>query len=392
MKKLTVVGKGIVGALAVAHFLRYTDWDIDWIFDETIPTSSVGEATNLKIPTRLAQTLKFTGNDLASINGSIKRGISKKNWGSGSDYIHPFPIGMHGIHFSAKDLQDKIYNIVKDNRRLNIIKKNVKDPESLDSDYVMVCSGLPKHLDEETFKIRKSIPVNAAYVTQCEADKPLFDYSLTDAMPDGWVFGIPLQNRLSVGYLYNKDITPLEKIKEDVRQVFKDYNLTPTDKTSELNFESFSRKNNFGTKVIYNGNASFFLEPLEATSTDVAYFVIELAFNIWNGQLSPEYCQGEYDRHLDTIESMIALHYMAGSIYDTEFWNKSGQLASQRINDEFSNYTAWSDFVRSSIEHPELFCGQEHGTWPRQSYTMNVKHLGLETQLRKLWREYEGRK
>jgi uncharacterized protein (UPF0333 family) len=29
MKKLTVVGKGIVGALAVAHFLKYTDWDID---------------------------------------------------------------------------------------------------------------------------------------------------------------------------------------------------------------------------------------------------------------------------------------------------------------------------------------------------------------------------
>ena len=67
MKKLTVVGKGAVGSLAVAHFLHYTDWTIEWIYDDKIPTASVGEATNLVVPRNLYSTLNFTNNDLLEI-------------------------------------------------------------------------------------------------------------------------------------------------------------------------------------------------------------------------------------------------------------------------------------------------------------------------------------
>jgi hypothetical protein len=28
-KKLAVIGRGTVGAMSVAHFLKYTDWQID---------------------------------------------------------------------------------------------------------------------------------------------------------------------------------------------------------------------------------------------------------------------------------------------------------------------------------------------------------------------------
>jgi hypothetical protein len=62
--------------------------------------------------------------------------------------------------------------------------------------------------------------------------------------------------------------------------VFQEYDLIPTDKTQEILFESFSKKQNFSSNIVYNGNASFFLEPLEATSTDMAYFIIELAYNL----------------------------------------------------------------------------------------------------------------
>jgi hypothetical protein len=40
----------------------------------------------------------------------------------------------------------------------------------------------------------------------------------------------------------------------------------PSDKTNHLEFQSYYKKNNFSSKVIYNGNSSFFIEPLEATS------------------------------------------------------------------------------------------------------------------------------
>jgi hypothetical protein len=101
MKKLTVVGKGAVGSLAVAHFLHYTDWSIEWIYDENIPTASVGEATNLAVPKNLDWTLKFNNHDLIKMNGTAKLGISKKGW-STKDYFHPFPTGTSAIHFTAK--------------------------------------------------------------------------------------------------------------------------------------------------------------------------------------------------------------------------------------------------------------------------------------------------
>ena len=33
MKKITIIGRGTAGCVAVTHFLRWTDWEIDWVFD-----------------------------------------------------------------------------------------------------------------------------------------------------------------------------------------------------------------------------------------------------------------------------------------------------------------------------------------------------------------------
>jgi hypothetical protein len=96
-------------------------------------------------------------------------------------------------------------------------------------------------------------------------------------MKHGWIFGIPLQKRVSIGYLYNDELSSLEEVKKDVQNVFKEYQLKPSEITNHIKFESFYRKQNFNSKVIYNGNSSFFLEPLEATSTHMSANINRLA-------------------------------------------------------------------------------------------------------------------
>lgn len=384
MKKLTVVGKGAVGSLAVAHFLKYTEWNIEWIFDETIPTASVGEATNLKVPKNLDWTLKFNQYDVLKMNGTAKLGISKKGW-SKKDYFHPFPSGYSAMHFSAKDLQDEIYNKVKDNSRLTISNQHVDNPEDLDSDFVMMCVGSPKETNKNDFVTLTNIPVNSAYVTQCEWDYPRFSYSLTDAMPNGWVFGIPLQNRISIGYMYNDTLTSLVEVQEDVKQIFKDYDLIPSDKTQDLHFESYYRKQNFTPKVVYNGNASFFLEPLEATSLGFAVDIIRFAWDLWNGNLTADECQQQYEKEIDEIESMILLHYMSGSKYKSKFWTKAKRLAKAKIKKEFENKTQWSKFIlESTLDIYDKNSELEFGTWGYVNYQINIKGLGLEKEIKKL--------
>ena len=62
MKKISIIGRGTAGCLAVAHFLHFTDWPIDFYYDNQIKPQAVGEGSNLTLPMRLNQTINFLNN------------------------------------------------------------------------------------------------------------------------------------------------------------------------------------------------------------------------------------------------------------------------------------------------------------------------------------------
>lgn len=382
MRTLAVVGRGSAGALAVLYFLKETDWNIKWYFDSTIPPTSVGEATNLSVPSLLARTIGMNHDALLEMGGHVKQGIWKKYWGNNSDFLHPFPVLSAAMHFTSKGLHEYLFNYVKDNPRIQVIEQHVDDPEELDADHVLVCNGTPKNIDEE-FIIKDSVPVNAVYVTQCHWNHPQFSYSLTHAMKHGWVFGIPLQKRASIGYMYNSDYATLDEIKEEVKKIFEDYDLVPSEETTHMTFQSRIRRNNFGPKVVYNGNASFFLEPLEATSLGFTININRLAKDLWLDRRTLKSCQKEYEAELEGIEAMIMMHYMSGSIYDTPFWKDTQQKATEYIENHYKQKTKWAKFVTDTIlnRKTEIL---EIGTWPSLNYTINLENLHLMDSFKEL--------
>ena len=216
MKKLAVIGRGTVGCTTVAHFLRYTDWQVDWYYDPNILPTPVGEGTNLTIVRTWYEALSLHSDDFFDLQCTAKIGIMKRGWGkSGTHFLHPFPAGVNGLHFSGVTFQDVMFERLKQNPRVNLFEQNI-EPEQIDSDYVICCTGTPKELDDR-FTISDCIPVNACLVSQCEWDYPKFDYSLTYAMPNGWVFGIPLRNRCSIGYVHNSGYASQDVIKKEVQ-------------------------------------------------------------------------------------------------------------------------------------------------------------------------------
>jgi hypothetical protein len=312
------------------------------------------------------------------MGGTPKIGIQKENWSS-NNFLHPFFIGNNAIHFSAKKLHEIIYEKVKDNKRLTILNKNIDNPEELNSDYVLVCSGSPKEINEEYVSLEE-VSVNSAYVVQCPWDHPRFNYSLTNAMQYGWVFGIPLENRISIGYLYNDEINNLEEIKEDIKKVFEQYSLTPSDQTNHLSFKSHYKKNTFGSKVCYSGNAAFFIEPLEATSIHHSLLTFGEAFFVWTNKITVEEANLWNKKTISEVSSMIALHYLAGSKYNTEFWKYAQFKAREKIKKEFENETEWSKFVWSVIMDKEV-SQVDIGTWGALNYRINIEGLGIKDKL-----------
>lgn len=384
-KRITIIGRGTAGCLSVLHFLRYTDWQIHWIFDERIKPQAVGEGSFPSLPRTLKECLNANYGTIKEFDGTIKLGIRKINWGSnGGDFYHWFPSPEVALHFNAIKFQN--YVLTRSSElyptRIKVENRAVINHDELDSDYIIDCSGRPETYTD--FINSDYITVNSVYVTQCWWDQPEFDYTLTIARPHGWVFGIPLQNRCSVGYLYNNKFSTLEEVKQDVQTVFADWSLTPSDSTTAFSFENYYRKKNFTNRVAYNGNASFFLEPLEATSLRMMENVYRLAFDIIENQMDPEFANQIYLGNIKTIEHLIMLHYFAGSKFQTDFW----QFAQNRGRKNLQWPNLEEDFRRGIIICSSLPENQLHtventviGIWVPGSLLLNLQGLGIEEEI-----------
>jgi len=394
-RRLAVIGRGTAGVMTVAKFLRYINIPIDWYFDENIKPQAVGEGSLLDFPEALYRCIGFHYRDLEYIDGSLKQGIYKEGWGDGHGFYHDFAPPLVAYHFNAVKFQEYILSKVMDHPNLRIIRENVKHEELGEYDYIMDCSGRPNNYDD--FYISEFIPVNSVYVTQCYWDHCYFNYTLTLARPYGWVFGIPLHNRCSIGYMFNKDITDLEEVKEDVKQVFKQWNLTASQETNSFSFKNYYRKNNFSEKLIYNGNASFFLEPLEATSLGMIDKINNIANDLWGKNRPLDSCNDEYLTTILETEHFLMSHYAAGSKWNNKFWDFARERGERCIEKAIKEYPKFMKFVKESKKFVYMHDGYSNSTseseyafWTLYSFTQNLRALNMYDKIESIQQHIKG--
>lgn len=381
MTKVAIIGRGTAGCLAALNFNRKSTLEVDWYFDDNIKPQSVGEGSNLILPNSLYVNMGFEHQDLAKIDGSFKQGIYKKNWADGDAYMHTFPPPNVSYHFSANRLQQHVLSYIKDTR-VKTYDTNISY-DNIDADFIMDCSGRPENY-EECF-VSEYIPVNSVYVTQCYWNRIEFEYTLTIARPWGWVFGIPLQNRCSIGYMYNDKFATLDQIKQDVWEVFDEYGLVPSKDTNAFSFGNYYRKRNFEGRVAYNGNASFFLEPMEATSIGMMEVVNLFAMELWSGHSDVEKSNQKYIKKVRDTENMIMSHYFAGSVFKNDFWQYAQQRGEQCMRRAFRDpeflYMIKESFKNLTIPTNN---SSDYGSWNVKSFSQNFSKLGLYNKLEDL--------
>lgn len=380
MKKVAIIGRGTAGALGTLHLSSYLDtnkYEVEWIFDDSIPTQSVGEGSTLAMPQSLYHTMGFSYSDLPKIGGSIKTGLKKTGWGIGTEFNHDFVGGGVGYHFQAKMLHDYVLNYLGSKIK---ITNNFALAKDVDADFVFDCSGTPKKLDDN-FNKSEFIVVNTARVWQCPWEKPKFNHTLTLARPYGWVFGIPLTNRLSIGYIYNKDYASLEMIEDDIKEVFEEYDIKPGKDGNYIEFDSYWRKENFDGRVGYSGNSSFFLEPLEATSTATMDLCNRNMFRMIVGDANIDTLNKDYTRMLKQTENLIMFHYYAGSKWNTDFWKFAKEKGEKKLSEvnKDSRLKATLDEAKRMVKNndfkPKVF--GEYSVWSSWSFALHLKFLNI---------------
>ena len=163
------------------------------------------------------------------------------------------------------------------------------------------------------------------------------------------------------------------KTTDEVYDVLKEYRLF-ADTSNHLSFSNYYRKNNFTENVSYNGNASFFLEPLEATSLNVSIRTINQCLK----SLSDGNLQQQNDRYQSLLKEtidIIMLHYLVDPPVKNMFWEYANDKAKTWLSDRYKNYPK----IRLITNKSSLY----YSTWFEGSFKQNLTGLDLYDKLNK---------
>lgn len=248
----------------------------------------------------------------------------------------------YGFHFDA-NLVAKYLRKVAERRKIkriegivtgfklddseNIKKIILKDGQRIDADFVFDCSGfnrlvLGKLYKTDWISYADSLKVTAALTFQLPQDvgyiKP---YTKSIAMKYGWMWMIPLQNRIGCGYNFDEKFTTIDEAKAEVEEFFG--TKIQFNKVIPYNAGRFSKL--WVKNCIAVGLSSGFVEPIEATSI---FTSVNQLFSLdvpsiekvimGDTAISDDY-NDNASRFFDRTKDFLHFHYFTKR-KDTEFW------------------------------------------------------------------------
>lgn len=312
MGKIAVVGAGNAGCITALHFKTYLpNLEIDLYHDSVNhPIERVGQGTTLPVANLIQRSLgmNWFENDLGA---TIKTGILYKNWGLKKEKIFHYFQEMYQVsmHYTPKKLSDCVLSSGK----FNVKEQEIKDPEKeIDADFIFDCRGKNARNKDNLGSLDN--PVNSVLLSSL----PRKELRWTEAIatPNGWTFIVPIEDKLSLGYLYNSSITTKEEAIKDFRERFKVEEIEHS-----MHFENYCAFNPFvGERTLLNGNQCAFIEPLEATATGLYHWIAKVGFDFFVNKMEIPECTKLIHKEVNQIEQFILWHYKTGSKFNTPFW------------------------------------------------------------------------
>lgn len=332
-RKLAVLGAGSAGILTLVHFCTWLDdnWEIYSVHNPARQILGIGESTNGEFVGLLERGTHFSlGNqaDLDALDATIKFGSKFKDWREHS-WINPLLDGNTAIHFNNFRLKDFVYARLEKlwPRQFRVIEGDVKglsnhpdrvvvtiDNEEHDFDFVIDCMGFPSSYDNYT--LSDCSPVNRCQIHSI-TDFQYEPYTDHIAHANGWMFGVPLKNRKTFGYLYNAQVTPREDAIEDMKRILDTDRLDD----KEYVFKSYYTNRLVEGRICKNGNKALFFEPLVANSIFIYMHANRYIFDYMMGEVDGTTTNALFSKVVREMEDVISYYYQGGSIYQSKFWD-----------------------------------------------------------------------
>lgn len=320
---IAIIGKG-TASIITALVLMQKNYNISIFYDPKTSHINVGESTTPHIQELILNTLGINIHEIVDLGiFSYKMGINFVNWGCGKSFHHNFADSGIAHHFETKQFNEFVHNYLEKNKLVTYFSERVDNIDSNSShviinkkvfDFVVNCAGWE---NEDSYITPFFSSVNSAQLFTEEYD---YDntHTLHLATEDGWQFGLPFpqKNIFKCGYLYNKDLISHEQVSKKLnKNVYETFSWTPR----------YSKQLLTHPLIALNGNRLFFLEPLQALSLYYTYYFATLISDYLDYKTQEKYDSVNYCYLLEmwTYQLSLAYHYQYGSIYNTEFWEKT---------------------------------------------------------------------
>ena len=228
----------------------------------------------------------------------------------------------------ATRIEGKVIGVERDPESGDIAALRMADGSRIEGELFVDCSGfrsllLGETLEEPWEDWSHWLPCDRAVAMPC-ASPPGAVEPLTRAvaMPAGWRWRIPLQNRVGNGYVYSS-----AHLSDDAAAdaLVRAVEAEPLADPRMLRFRAGRRRHSWVRNVVAIGLASGFLEPLESTSIYLVQGAIAQLIELFPIDGIRAADRDEFNRltdyEYDRIRDFLILHYHATRRDDSDFWN-----------------------------------------------------------------------
>lgn len=261
---------------------------------------------------------------------------SNNNMLDGGGFAYHFDAHKVGEYFKevaiengVKHISAEVVETVLDSNTGNLSKLSLDNGEVIESELWFDCTGFNRVLINAVGGKWKSysefLPANKAmpYIHPYEKDEIIKPETLAWAMPNGWMWQIPTQERYGCGYVYSdKFVTDEQALKEMEEITGRKINPIRV-----LSFDPGRMEEVWIKNVVAVGLSSHFLEPLEATSIHSTIVQMDVFSRIYLGifaqetfyEMNRKKYNTFFAKMVDDFADLIRIHYVTKR-QDSEFW------------------------------------------------------------------------
>ncbi len=282
--------------------------------------------------------------------------LAKHHLGPKPAHHFPFKIS-YGYHFDShllgqflkqKALQSGVIYLDKKIQSVNLteqgtIKELVADDGSIiSSDFFIDCSGFASVLLQKTLAVpfvsySSQLFNDSAVVMPSKQEASFAPQTTSTALSSGWVWNIPLTNRIGNGYVYSSAFISPDQAEMELR---KKLGLLESDTAARhLKMKVGRVEKHWYKNCLAVGLSQGFIEPLEATALHlVQETILGFAESFEAGNFTDSQQQKfnhSINQRFDGVRNYIHCHYLVSSRRDTDYW--LANISNKQVSDSLAS-------------------------------------------------------